>query len=138
MHLRIHKKMLTSTYFLLKFFTIFPFFLHNLIQVRYSITGFPLFCSMFLSPMLLKRVVTWELLSIRRADHRLLRTWLSVLLRNMITHLIFALCKKMTVWTLMFLLFFTSLRCRAAFWRLYIIPQFSPLIFTFLLRAGII
>ena len=67
-HLRIHQKMLTSTKFLLKFFTIFPFFLHNLVQVRYSITGFPLFCSMFLSPMLLKRVVTWEFLLARRIN----------------------------------------------------------------------
>ena len=33
--------MLISIKFLLQFFTNFPFFLHNLVQVGYSITGFP-------------------------------------------------------------------------------------------------
>ena len=108
-HLRNHQKMLTSAKFLLSFFTIFPFFLHNLVQVRYSITGFPLLSSMFLSPMLLERVLTWELMFARRTNCPLLRTCFSMLLRNMITHHLLTLCIKMTLWTLMFLLFFTPL-----------------------------
>ena len=103
-HLRIHQKMLTSTKFRIKYFTIFHFFLHSLVQVGDRITGF-----LLLSSMLLERVVTWQLLFTRRTKRRLLRTWLSMLLRNMITHLLFALCIKMTVWSLVFLLFFTSL-----------------------------
>ena len=67
-YLRIHQKMLTSTKFLLYFSPSSPFFLHNLVQVRYSITEFPLFCFMFLSPMLLERVVTWDLLITRRTN----------------------------------------------------------------------
>ena len=108
-HLRIYQKMLTSTMFLLKFFTIFPFFLHNFVQVGHRITGLPLLNSIFLSPMLLERVVTRELLFARRTNCRLFRTGLSMLLRTMIAHLLFALCVKMTVWTFMFLLFFLSL-----------------------------
>ena len=108
-HLRVHQNVFTSTKFLLKFFTIFPFFLHNLVQIGHRITGFPLLSSMSLSPMLLERAVTWELFFARRTNYRLLRTWLSMLLRNMIVHLLFALCIKLTVWTLMFLLLFTSL-----------------------------
>ena len=108
-NLRIHKKILISTKFLLKFFTIFPFFLHNLTQVPLQYHWISVVCSIFLSPMLLKRLVTWKLLSTRKADRRLLRTWLSMLLRIMITHLLFALCIKITFWTLMSLLFFTFL-----------------------------
>ena len=103
-HLRIHQKILTSTKFLIKYFTIFHFFLHSLVQVGHPITGF-----LLLSSMLLERVVTWQLFFTRRTNCRLLRTWLSMLLRNMITNLFFALCIKMTVWSLVFLLFFTSL-----------------------------
>ena len=103
-HLLIHQKMLTSTKFRIKYFTIFHFFLHSLVEVGHRIT-----CFLLLSSMLLERVVTWQLLFTRRTKCRLLRTWLSMLLRNMITHLLFALCIKMTVWSLVFLLFFTSL-----------------------------
>ena len=109
LYLRIHQKMLTSTRFLLKLFTIFPFFLHNFVQVGHRITGLPLLNSIFLSPMLLERVVTRELLFARRTNCLLFRTGLSMLLCTMITHLLFALCVKMTVWTLMFFLFFLSL-----------------------------
>ena len=82
-NLRIHQKMLTSTKFLLHFFIIFPFFPQNYVQVRYSNTGFPLFCFMFLSPTLMERVVTWELLFAKRTYTRLLQTWLSLLLGHM-------------------------------------------------------
>ena len=101
---------------------------------RFSVTV--LLNSMLLSPLLLERVVTREFLFARWTNCRLLRAWLSMLLRNIITHLLFTLCIKMKVWTLMFLLFFTSLS--AAFWRLYINPQVSDLTFSFRLRAGII
>ena len=96
-HLRIHQKMLTSTKFLLYVFTVFPFFLHNLVQVGYRITGFPLFCSMLFSPMLLERVVTWELLFTRRTNRPLLRAWLTMLLSHMIAHFLLIISKVLTI-----------------------------------------
>ena len=87
-HLRIHQKILTNTKFLLKFFKIYPSFLHNLVQVSHRFTGFLFFSSMFLSPMLFVRVVTWELLLTRRKSSRLLQILLNMLLGNMIIHLL--------------------------------------------------
>ena len=131
-HLRIHQKILTSTKFLIKYFTIFHFFLHSLVQVGHRITGF-----LLLSSMLLERVVTWQLFFTRRTNCRLLRTWLSMLLRNMITNLLFALCIKMTVWSLVFFCFSHLFRCQVACWRTTIVLESSHLTISFRFRAGI-
>ena len=63
-----------------------PLILHNFVQVGYRITRLPLFRSMFLSPMLLERVVTRELLLTRRTHRSLLGTCWSMFLSNMIVH----------------------------------------------------
>ena len=97
LHLSVHQEMLTRTQLLFEFLSIFPFLLHNLVQVCHRITWFPLFRPMLFSPMLLERIVTRKLLLTRRANHRLFRTWLTMLLGHMIVHFLLIISKILTI-----------------------------------------
>ena len=102
--------MLATTQFLLQFFAIWPFFLNNLVQFRYSITSFPLLCSMFHAPSI---DVVGESISsqtIFQKKNKPSTAWnlKDLLLDNMIDRLLLLLTTKLTVGTLMFFLLFTS------------------------------
>ena len=94
-----------------------------------SITRFPLFHSMIFSSKLLERVVTWDFLFTRRANHRMLRTWLSMLIGQMIVQLLLIVIKISWIRTKnhSFRTFF--FKCRAVSDLLYSLLQSSQ--FTF-------
>ena len=98
-HFCIHQKTLRSTQFFYEFLSIFPFLLHNLVQVLFDIAWFPLFHPMLFSPLLLERVVTRKLLLTRRTNRWLFGCWWSMLLCYVIVHFLLIVSTKSTLWT---------------------------------------